>query len=356
MKIYDVSNYQAGLDLSTLDSLGGVIIRAGWGDDYSGQDDPEVQNFVNQADALGIPYGFYLFSYATDNGSFEDHINSEIAHMKRFADSYNPTLGCWLDIENDTPYKRNQCGWEDSEHAEELNYYIQKWFEAFPLSGVYCDRSHTQYLDIPADKLWIATLDGTVIEDCVYCQYTSNPLDTNVKGNYTLPEVAPAKDYSLATEDSEPNIEELAQGVLRGEYGNGEDRVAALGDLYDVVQARVEELVAERDAVAAEPNIDELAQAVLRGEFGDGDDRREALGDLYPEVQAKVNELVNGENVEEDNEPSYDTYVVEDGDSLWGIAEKFYGDGARYQEIADANSLDDSNLIYPGGTLIIPLD
>lgn len=38
--------------------------------------------------------------------------------------------------------------------------------------------------------------------------------------------------------------------------------------------------------------IESLAYAVLRGEYGDGDDRRAALGDDYWPVQAVVNQLV----------------------------------------------------------------
>lgn len=41
-------------------------------------------------------------------------------------------------------------------------------------------------------------------------------------------------------------------------------------------------------------SINELAQKVINGEFGNGDDRRRALGDKYDAVQARVNELLNG--------------------------------------------------------------
>lgn len=51
------------------------------------------------------------------------------------------------------------------------------------------------------------------------------------------------------------------------------------------------------------------------------------------------------------------TYTVVSGDSLWGIAKKYYGDGSKYTVIYDANSDvigSSPNLIYEGQTLTIP--
>lgn len=47
-------------------------------------------------------------------------------------------------------------------------------------------------------------------------------------------------------------------------------------------------------------------------------------------------------------------YTVVKGDSLWKIAQKFYGNGNRYPEIAKANNLANANLIHPGQKLLIP--
>ncbi|MEV6767561.1 LysM peptidoglycan-binding domain-containing protein [Nocardia sp. NPDC051030] len=52
--------------------------------------------------------------------------------------------------------------------------------------------------------------------------------------------------------------------------------------------------------------------------------------------------------------PAAQTYTVEPGDTLWAIAERFYGDGNRYQQIADANGIPDPDSINAGQVLTIP--
>ena len=53
-------------------------------------------------------------------------------------------------------------------------------------------------------------------------------------------------------------------------------------------------------------------------------------------------------------EPEVRTYTVESGDTLWAISERFYGDGSRYQQIADASGISNPDLIQPGQVLTIP--
>src|SRR5687768_15547420 len=48
------------------------------------------------------------------------------------------------------------------------------------------------------------------------------------------------------------------------------------------------------------------------------------------------------------------TYQVQTGDTLWAIAEHFYGDGSRYQQIAAANNIINPDHIEPGWELKIP--
>lgn len=55
--------------------------------------------------------------------------------------------------------------------------------------------------------------------------------------------------------------------------------------------------------------------------------------------------------------PAAQTYTVVSGDCLWNIAKKFYGSGAKYTTIYNANQGvigGNPNLIYPGQVLTIP--
>lgn len=49
-------------------------------------------------------------------------------------------------------------------------------------------------------------------------------------------------------------------------------------------------------------------------------------------------------------------YVIEKGDTLWGIASKLLGNGAKYTEIFEANRevIEDPDLIFPGQKIRIP--
>ena len=57
-----------------------------------------------------------------------------------------------------------------------------------------------------------------------------------------------------------------------------------------------------------------------------------------------------------ENPPTQKTYTVRDGDCLWNIAKREYGDGSRYWDIFYANTdqIECPDLIYTGQVLIIP--
>lgn len=73
-----------------------------------------------------------------------------------------------------------------------------------------------------------------------------------------------------------------------------------------------------------------------------------------PEV-AKVEEERPAETSPEPQQTQ--SYTVQKGDCLWKIAKQFYGNGADYNKIfnANTNQISNPNLIYEGQTLVIPV-
>lgn len=59
---------------------------------------------------------------------------------------------------------------------------------------------------------------------------------------------------------------------------------------------------------------------------------------------------------ETSSKPKTKSYTVKKGDCLWNIAKKYYGNGAQYTKIYNANKgkIKNPNLIYPGQVLTIP--
>lgn len=70
------------------------------------------------------------------------------------------------------------------------------------------------------------------------------------------------------------------------------------------------------------------------------------------EVKIDGVQIANGENIANDDE----FYVIQKGDTLWAIATKAYGNGAKYKAIVDANKevIKDENKIFPGQKIRIP--
>lgn len=91
----------------------------------------------------------------------------------------------------------------------------------------------------------------------------------------------------LFTKQVNKSVEELANEVIQGLWGNGQERKDRLGDRYAEVQARVNEILAP----TPKPTVDilDLVKKTIRGDFGNGTDRRNALGSNYAEVQRQVN-------------------------------------------------------------------
>lgn len=132
------------------------------------------------------------------------------------------------------------------------------------------------------------------------------------------------------------SVAEVAQEVIDGKWGNGNDRKAKLeaaGYNYNEIQKKVNELLTPKKSVA------EVAQEVIDGKWGNGDNRKkklEAAGYNYTEVQKKVNELLA---------PKKTYYTIQFGDTLSELAAKY---GTSVSQLCSWNGIANANKIYVG--------
>ena len=97
--------------------------------------------------------------------------------------------------------------------------------------------------------------------------------------------------------NNEKSAEELARAVIRGEYGNGDERKNRLGSRYNEVQARVNEILLGPKPVSNRKSNEELATEVIRGNWGNGQERKDRLtnaGYDYYAIQRIVNKRLLG--------------------------------------------------------------
>jgi len=96
IKGIDVSYAQAKIDWETVkNEVDFVIIRCGYGDDLTEQDDVRWKYNADECARLGIPFGVYLFSYAHSAAEAK----SEAEHVLRLIDGYQLSLPVYYDLE-----------------------------------------------------------------------------------------------------------------------------------------------------------------------------------------------------------------------------------------------------------------
>lgn len=96
----DVSQWQGVIDWEQVKASGidFAIIRCGYGKNYSEQDDLYWQRNVSECERLGIPYGVYIYSYATDIASAK----SEAEHVLRLIEGHNLSYPVYFDMEDNS--------------------------------------------------------------------------------------------------------------------------------------------------------------------------------------------------------------------------------------------------------------
>ena len=111
---------------------------------------------------------------------------------------------------------------------------------------------------------------------------------------------------------------EINQGsyiqTIEGNTNNG--AVARRTRAWSTVKAVVRPSYGTSTTPVVSASIEELAQKVINGDFGTGEQRKQALGDKYDAVQKRVNEILSGNTSSEATESS-ETVAI-DVDGYWG--------------------------------------
>lgn len=293
MRGIDISNWQAGITPSNL-GIDFCICKATEGIGYT---DPTCDGFVQNCKDNGILWGFYHFArknepeheadwfYNECRGYFnhgipvldyetENYDNAE--WCERFLNRLHELSGIWAVLY----ISASRCGQYDRSWIPER---CGLWVAGYPWEMTsYDDAGDMPYNIAPWEfaAIWQFTsslrlwdYDGDLDGDIAY-------MDADAWMKYAGASDAPKPTPTPTPEPIYP-LDDMVRRTLNGEFGNGEERREKLGERYDEVQNRINELY-------------QIADEVIEGKWGNGWNREQALngaGYPYDIVQGIVNSI-----------------------------------------------------------------
>jgi GH25 family lysozyme M1 (1,4-beta-N-acetylmuramidase) len=248
----DVSTYQRKVNWERAKpNIDFAIIRCGFGSDYAHQDDNQFARNVAECERLNIPFGVYLYSYATTAAMIE----SEVAHTLRLISGHKPFC-VFIDMEDGSTASLGKAT---------LTAFAKKFCEAVKAKGfnvgVYANQNwFRNYLDVKALRecgyaIWCAkysTEEPKIDAEFDIWQYSSSGSVDGIEGRVDMNKMY--NDIRGIKAEARKTIDELAQEVWQGKWGNGEERkqrLTAAGYDYSAVQKRVEETAPKKEAPKA---------------------------------------------------------------------------------------------------------
>lgn len=306
----DVSEHQRSIDYAKVkaDDISFVIIRSSLG--FSTVDKFFTQN-VENAKKTGIPIvGIYHFSYALVKEDAVEEAKFAIDLAKKAGLPKTTIIFYDLEYDNVDRYaksKTNHLGKAVTIGKTKASEFAKAFCEEVKKSGYvpgiyantdYLGRMFTSAL-IDKYVFWHADYrKGAKPDDrATFFQFTSEGIVDGINGKVDINEQLKAVETSAPSEPEKPvakkSNEEIANEVIEGKWGNGDERkkkLEAAGYDYSAVQKIVNEKM--KPATPKKTN-EELANEVLKGLWGNGDARKKKLTDAgydYNAVQKIVNE------------------------------------------------------------------
>lgn len=307
LKGIDISKWQTGIDLSKVD-CDFVIVKATEGIGYV---DRKCDSFYQQAKRLGKKLGFYHFARPR---------NDAVREAQYFYNNTKNYFGEAIPILDWEAENKSDVAW------------AKRWLdEVYRLSGV----KPVIYMSESVANAY----NWSSVANADYGLWVAKYRDNN-----------PDYNYNMANAGSRPKVkwwkfycmwQWTSTGRLDG-YGHNLDCNVFYGD------AATWDKYVGKSTSTAKPQTNptpkttaQLAEEVIAGQWGNGEDRKKRLTDAgynYTVVQAIVNKKMDAKN-----HSVY--YVVKRGDTLSAIASKY---GTTYQQLAKINGIANPNKIYPG--------
>ena len=299
----DISQHQGVVDWNKIKSqINFAILRLGWiGNKENHTLDTQFERNYSECKRLGIPVGIYVYCYSNCEETARSGANWTLQQLQ----GKNIDLPVYIDMEDDSIAGTGKDNLTNI--CIVFNTIIEK---AGFWAGVYANRNwYDNYLNKEEIKkrytTWIAT----------YCDGIDK-----YKGEYDI-------------------WQNSSKGRIDGISGNVDTNYMYRDLIGEISNNKVQHMT---NQVQETKSIVDLANEVIAGKYGDGEQRKQALGSLYNEVQAKVNEIMGTKKEI--------TYTVKSGDTLSAIAKKY---NTTYQEIAKKNNIANPNKIYVGQILKI---
>lgn len=214
-------------------------------------------------------------------------------------------IACYVDEEN---HPWTSANWENDDRAITIEVANSETGGDWPISQA----AYASLIRLCADicnrygiyPYYDGTPSATLTEHCMFVATncpgpTIHAMQVNhvIENDIRAAMAGGAVSTPQSTQPVGGDVEDLALRTIAGEFGNGDARRAALGDMYSAVQARINEMYGGVTATI-DYSIDAIAYRVIAGEFGNGVDRINALaaaGYDNVAVQQRVNEILQGE-------------------------------------------------------------
>ena len=314
----DISSWQRDINLSAV-KADFVIVKATEGIGYV---DKSCDMLFQKALSLGKKLGFYHFARPTANNDPIREADFFYENCKGYFGKAIPILDWEAENKQNVAYAK---AWLDRVYqrsgVKPVIYMSESVANAYNWSSV----ANADY------GLWVA-------------KYRDNNQDYN---------------YNMANAGSRPKVkcwkfycmwQWTSTGRLNGYSGNLDCNVfygdGTTWDKYAGKSGTASKPAPAPAPAPARKSNEVIAQEVINGAWGNGEDRKKRLTDAgynYTVVQAIVNKKIAARN-----QSVY--YVVKRGDTLSAIASKF---GTTYQHLAQLNNIANPNKIYAGQKLRI---